>query len=430
MNTIAVSRNNPTRRKVIALVIAGVLFLAYFVAASVLSRNKELNARHDPFSFAENFDYATGSFADYIAWSERRVRAAQQEGTDTGFVGNLLPFRLEPAADCPASATDRYRSGVVLTHDAMDSAYMLQVLGNYFQSRCFLVLGLLLPGHGSKPGELLSTRWEDWAAAEALAARELANEVEFPYLMGHGVGGTLAVLEASRNPQISGLILFAPRLDTRPSPWQGAAATALGWLLSSARWMETIPMETPYRYEASPWRLSGEINALVGATLAAVESRQVEVPVLMVASSDDPEASPEAMLSFMGERTHPLSHILLYGSNTFPAAPDRITLYPSGKLLESGTLGVSHRGLILPPYDRNFGRGGAIRRCGHYYWTDKTAYATCMEGRATVRGEITAENLQKGVLVGLQHNPFYVDIPPQLDKFLGAAARPPVILEI
>ena len=53
-----------------------------------------------------------------------------------------------------------------------------------------------------------------------------------------------------------------------------------------------------------------------------------------------------------------------------------------------------------------------------------------MEGRATVHGEVNAVNLQKGLLQGLQFNPFYADIPPLLDEFLGPAAKVPEILKI
>jgi hypothetical protein len=149
----------------------------------------------------------------------------------------------------------------------------------------------------------------------------------------------------------------------------------------------------------------------------------------MVATTEDTEASTGAMLGFMSERVHPLSRSLLFSPSAFPAAGN-VRLHPSGTLASGGIHGVAHRGMIVPLYDANLGWGSASRDCTHYYRTDKASYQSCMEGGASVHGAVTEENLQKGLLEGLQFNPFYADIPPLLDEFLGPAARVPEILKI
>lgn len=255
-----------TRQFRIAAAFALGVVIVVLVLFFAFSRGKDLDARHRPFSFAEAFDFTNGTYADYLAWSERRVRAARDADTDPAVIANLLPFRLEPGPECTDYRTaSGYRAGVVLTHDVLDATYTQRKLGEYFQSRCLLVFGLLLPGHGSKPGELLRTSWEDWAAAESFAVRELTKEVEYLYLAGHGAGGTLAILEASQNADIDGLVLFAPQLN---APARSRAANIFGWLIPGARWEEVVPAYTAYRYESRPWRLNAEVAGLVDATLA------------------------------------------------------------------------------------------------------------------------------------------------------------------
>jgi esterase/lipase len=403
---------------------AGALALVVLWAALffVFGRGKDLDARHRPFAFEESFDFATGTFADYIAWSERRVRAARGDAADATVIANLLPFRMEPGPECTEYKTgERYHAGVVLTHDVLDSAYTQRKLGEYFQSRCLVVYGLLLPGHGSQPGELLRTRWQEWAAAESFAVRALAQEAEYVYLAGHGAGGTLAILEASTNAEIDGLVLFAPQLD---APAQSLAARIFGWLVPGARWASVVPAYTAYRYESRPWPLNAEVAALVEATLEALPRRSVEVPVLTVLSQDDATASTSAMLEYMAERVHPQSATLIYGGDPAELAqPGRQIAQASYP--ERGLLGLSHLGLMLPMEDPEFGWYGAAHDCGHYYRPNPAAYATCMAGERAVMGEVTEANLAIGVLERTEFNPFFYIMVREIDRLVAPVAKLP-----
>lgn len=399
------------------------LVVLYLVSA----RGKELEQRHLPFVFNETFDYEAGSFADYIAWSERRVRAARGAETDPAVIAKLAPFRMEPGEECGEYRTaNGYRAGVVLTHDVLDSAYTQRELGEYFQSRCLLVFGLLLPGHGSQPGELLRTRWQDWAQAESFAVRELAKEADYLYLAGHGAGGTLAVLEASRNAEVDGLVLFAPQLDAPPVSWM---ASAFGWLLPAARWDEVVPAYTDYRYESRPWRLAAEVAGLVDASLAALAGRSVEVPVITVASAEDATVSTEAIVAYMAERVHPQSAMLVYGGNP-PAEPVPGRQVIPTSFPERGLLGLSHLGLMLPMEDPEFGWYGRAHDCGHYYHADREAYARCMAGERTVMGELTPANLAEGLLERTEFNPFFYLMVREIDLLIAPVAKLPGYLYI
>src|SRR5690606_12484427 len=175
---------------------------------------------------------------------------ARVDAPDGSVIANVAPFRLEPAADCPRLADGRFPKGVLLTHGLIDSPYSMRPLGEDLRARCYLVYGLLLPGHGTRPGDLLSSGWEDWAQAQHFATQRLAEEAETVVLAGHSAGGTLAILEAGANPVVDALLLFAPALGISESAKYAYLADWLGLLFPGAAWHGIREDAAVYRYES------------------------------------------------------------------------------------------------------------------------------------------------------------------------------------
>lgn len=394
----------------VALVLASALWL--------LASGKQLEEIHRPYSYTDSFDYQhSASFADFISWSQQRLRSGRVDQPDAQAMNNLSPFRMEPAANCAASTSGKMLNGVVLTHDLMDSPYTMRTLAQYLNQRCFLVLGLLLPEHGTRPGDLLATDWQAWAEAESFAARILGQEVENVFLGGHGSGATLALLESTSNAEVDGLLLFAPSLSADSAPWYSWFAQAFATLIPATGWISELPDEAIYRYTSQPYKLASEADALTRATLKALPDRPFEIPVFTVASMEDNSSNTEAMLAFMAERTHAMSRTLLYSKHEMQAPPGVTifnTWYP-----EQTVLSLAHPGLVIPMYDPQFGWDGKYRDCTHYYRQNAELYQRCHDGGREVYGETTPENLQQGVLERIGFNPFYQDMFRSIDEFLS-----------
>jgi esterase/lipase len=397
------------------------LALLLLLVLLALTWGKELDERHSPLDYPDDFDFTSGTWADYSAWAERHLRFAQGEVATPEVLGNLGPFRLEPPTDCPASSTAAFRNGIVLTHSLLETPYSMREIGKYFQARCFLVYGLLLPGHGTRPGDFLQAGWQDWVAAERFAARELAREVDNLYLGGHGEGGTLAILEASNNAGVDGLILFAPALGARTSAWYDWLITPLSRLVPQAAWAQVVPDKAVYRYESWSYSLGVESNALIQATEAALPGRPFEVPVLTVASVEDTTVNVSYILSYMAERVHPMSATLLFSQQSFPAR-EGITVHNTYRPAET-VLSTSHLGLMVPMWDPHFGWYGLDRNCTHYYRPDPEAYQRCMAGERAYLGEITGENLELGLVERIGFNPFYYEMLEGIDAFIAPVGR-------
>jgi hypothetical protein len=262
------------------------------------------------------------------------------------------------------------------------------------------------------------------AAARASCWKRAGKEVDYVYLAGHGTGGTLSILEASRNPNISGLVLMAPRLDA-PLVSGSWVASTFGWLVPAARWAEVIPSYTPYRYESRPRRLGEEVAKLVDATLTALPQRAVEVPVFTVLNQEDMTISTPAVMEYMAERVHPLSATLLYTGEPVPEE-----LQPGIQVVQSadsqlGVLGTSHAGLVIPTEDLEFGYFGRSMDCGHYFHADPESYQLCREGKRAVQGEVNDANLATGLLERAEFNLFFYEMVREIDKLIAPVAKVP-----
>jgi esterase/lipase len=387
--------------------------LLFGAAGVLLSQGKVLGSRHEPL-IAEPFDFANGDFAGYSAHMRDLMQRAGQESQ--AVIDNLAPFVLEPDASCPRAESGKFQRGIVLIHGLFDSPYSMRAFGEHLRSQCFYVLGLLLPDHGTRPGDFLESHWQDWAAATHFAANQLALNAEALYLSGHSAGGTLAMLEAARNSDIDALVLFAPALGITPAAKYARYITLLGKAFRGAAWYEVRPDEAVYRYESITFVSAAETYALIEATRAELAAQQRQLPVFMVASMQDNTVSTPEILAYMEHNAHPASHTLLYSQYRYTG--DEHTEVVISNAPAQRVLSVSHLGLMTPPAHPHYGRGGEYRNCGHYGNSENPLFVQCKSGRRAFYGEATEDNLSQGVLERIAFNPFYDDMLVSMDAFL------------
>ena len=113
------------------------------------------------------------------------------------------------------------KGAVVLLHGLTDSPYSLRHIADRYRDLGYIAIGLRLPGHGTVPGALTATKWQDWLAAARLAVREARRRVGASaplHLVGYSMGGALAVkyaLDAIDDPQVTRpdrIVLISPMI--------------------------------------------------------------------------------------------------------------------------------------------------------------------------------------------------------------------------
>jgi esterase/lipase len=400
---------------------AGFLFLftAGIISFGVfLSKGKEPQPWHSPspFAFVEPFVYENASFTDYIDWSERRIRASRTDAPDETVINNLKPFLLEPEQDCPVNPDGKFPDGIVLVHGLIASPWSMKPIGEFFNSRCFYVLSILLPGHGTRPGDMLGVTWEDWDDEVRYATRLLAQQVDRVYVSGHSAGGTLAVLEAARNPEVDALILFAPALKVDEASRYAGYIQYLGRFFPAASWFEMEPEDGVYRYESFPFSAAADTWDLIQETNKTLGQNPLDIPIMTIASAEDTTVDVQTTFEFMQGQEHPASFTLLYSQYTLPSYLG--TSVQNSNVPEQGILSLSHLGLMTPPEHPHYGVNGDYHYCSQYFGLPNADFEQCKAGQRDFYGEITEANMGQGIIERIAFNPFYDELLREIDLFL------------
>lgn len=95
---------------------------------------------------------------------------------------------------------DRGSLGVVVVHGFTGSAAATRRLGQRIAMQGYAVEVPLLPGHGTHHRDLARTRYGDWFAAVERIVDHLGDRCQQVALVGHSVGGTIALDLATRRP--------------------------------------------------------------------------------------------------------------------------------------------------------------------------------------------------------------------------------------
>jgi carboxylesterase len=120
-----------------------------------------------------------------------------------------------PQLDGDAFLIEGNDIGVVLLHGFTATTAEVRLLADYLRGFGYTLAAPLLPGHGTQPAELNKTSWLDWYAAAEGAYLELRGKCTKVFVCGESMGALLALLVASRYPQVDGVIAVAPALQIR-----------------------------------------------------------------------------------------------------------------------------------------------------------------------------------------------------------------------
>ncbi len=387
-----------------------------------------LEARHQPSGLNREFNGSRLSFADYVARNRDMLRKAHAGAAELEkIVDGNAPFELLPPAGFPAGQQKTYRRGVLLTHGLSDSPYFMRHLAAFFQQNGFRVMAVLLPGHGTQPGDLLEVRWQEWAKTVAYGAYKLAEEVDEVYLAGYSTGATLSVYHSLRDRQVRGLFLFSPAFQI--TQWAALANwhKLYSWLIPSAKWVDIMPDRDIYKYESFTKNAAAQSYALnreLGVQLQKGHSqgRGLDIPVFIAASADDKTVKITATLEFIARTRHPFSKLVLYTTEPEkfpPGIPAEKLELVNSAVPEQRILSSAHTAIVMPPEDKHYGVAGEYSNCVHYYPGDMEKYTACIKHpEQDFQGEVTEENLAAGILRRLMYNPKFAALKVSMQRFI------------
>lgn len=370
----------------------------------------ELALRHRTSGMNSRFAAAGLPFADYVRQTRAMLRAVRAGEAEAVVEGNA-PFELRPVGGFQAGTDKPWRRGVLLTHGLSDSPYHMRHLAAFYQRNGFRVMAVLLPGHGTQPGDLLDVCWQVWAQTVAFGVDCLAAEVDELYLAGFSAGGALSVHHAAQDARVRGLFLFSPALEiTLRARWANLHKL-YSWLKPAAAWVSVLPDADSYKYESFCKNAAAQMYALT----QALPKRGLNIPVFAAASADDATVHAAATLRFIQRVRHPLRQLVWYAREK----PEQDNVdWVSSYLPEQHILSSAHTAIVMPPHDVHYGTHGDYANCLHYFADEPARYAVCMT-RAEWLGEVLPPQLARGVLRRLTFNPHYAALEASMQRFIG-----------
>jgi len=386
---------------------------------------KPLEARHQISGLNSRFNGSQLAFADYVALTRDMLTRAHSSLGVTNLekiVDGNAPFELKPSASFQAGKNKIYRRGVLLTHGLTDSPYFMRHLAAFFQQNGFRVMAILLPGHGTQPGDLLDVKWQEWAKAVAYGADRLADEADEVYLAGYSAGGALSVYQSLRDDRVRGLFLFSPAFKVSPRAAYANLHKLYSWLIPSEKWVDIKSDIDIYKYESFPKNAAAQMHALTRELEAQLQTHEINIPVFAAASADDMTVNSSATIEFIARAHNPSSKLVLYTTEPEkypPGIPEEKLELTNSVVPGQHIISSAHTSIVLPDNDAHYGVTGEYSNCVHYYPDQMEKYSACMNHPEEIlQGEITETNLKAGILRRLMYNPHFDALEVSMRQFI------------
>jgi esterase/lipase len=273
---------------------------------------------------------------------------------------------------------ERPHQGVLLVHGLGGSPWTFHDIGKQLAARGFLVRAVLLPGHGTRPQDMLEVKLRDWRRVVEEQALMLRTEAEQIYLGGFSLGANLVLDYAHARTDVAGLLLFSPGFKSdSPYDWlTPLIGWARPWLLEPDG---VRPMQNAVRYMIVPTNGFAQFYRSSRKARCALETAPYDKPVLMVVAEHDSVLDTAYLLKTFSTRfTHPASRLIWYGTPSDHMKRDPRILVRTDFLPDLRISQFSHMGPMFSPDNPLYGKGGRLRICRN--GQDEAATAACEQG--------------------------------------------------
>lgn len=179
--------------------------------------------------------------------------------------------------------------GVLLIHGLNGSRHDMEELANFLASHGLIAENMLLPGHGMHVRELMPPGWSEWAETVYAELRALKQRCDMVFLVGHSLGGALA-LHVAAHEEVEGVVAMCTPLHLRP--WIRYLVRAAKYItpMWSAVWEDGHYLQARRRYtrDAYRWTAMRPVESILQflPTLRS-ELPTITVPVLIMISIYD-----------------------------------------------------------------------------------------------------------------------------------------------
>lgn len=357
------------------------------------------------------------SFANYILECRKYISQQHRKIANLSterMVAINAPFEWHP--DTSFKTSHGYRRAAIMIHGLNESAFSLRDVAHHLTEKGFLVRGLLLPGHGTTPQDLMKFKYQDWLKTVIYAIRDAQQYAQEVYIYGFSLGSTLALHAALKDEPIDGLILFAPAIATKsPLAYLGRWHKYLMQKLGGRKWSRSRAEVDYAKYCSSSYKCMNETLKGMRYVRYLMKKKPLKTPIFAVSTVDDETINTPAFIRlFQKIPQHINKKLILYNSSKpkknllkDPTIMYRNSSFPAAKILN-----FSHTSLHHAEDNPHYGMDPDYYDYLHYANAPKT------NKKADYLGAITPQNMRKGTLARLHYNPDLKQLLDQLDEFI------------
>jgi len=221
--------------------------------------------------------------------------SAKETATQDG-----APYLLLPAEHSPV--------GVLLIHGLLASPAEWAAYARHLSARKIPVMGVRLSGHGTSPWDLHDRHWRDWLGSVERAYRILSAFCDRIVIVGFSTGGALGLMHAATQPSnLDGVVAINAPIEFRDRKM--AFVPLIHGLNKVAHWLPMIDEVLPFRendsehpdinYHSIPIPALFELRSMIEEFQRRLP--EVETPVLLMQSKDDPVVHPDSVHAIHGK---------------------------------------------------------------------------------------------------------------------------------
>lgn len=296
-------------------------------------------------------------FADYIDACRHMVKMRRQDLhryqhlTDTIINANS-PFESQ------INSPQKKRIGVLLTHGLLDCPFTFDEINSQLHQQGIMTRALLLPGHGTRPEDLIKVSYHDWLQVVRYGIDSLRAEVDCIFLMGYSTGASLSLYHALQDNHLAGLILIAPAIKLRAPVEIGSTLYHLSNQLSKNKDWVLHAEENDYaKYRSIAFNGVRQVVKLSEAIRDMSRQTMINQPTLMILSREDETIASDEAIAFFNATPNPQNRMLLYSDKPFAHADARIATRLTNKMAANMS-SMSHPALAFSANNPHYGESG------------------------------------------------------------------------
>ncbi|MEZ8688362.1 alpha/beta hydrolase [Vibrio splendidus] len=265
------------------------------------------------------------------------------------------------------------KKGIIFVHGLGDSPWSFVDVAKEFADDGYLVRSVLLPGHGSRPADLVPISISDWENTVKNQVEIMQKEGLEVSLSGFSTGANLVTDYANSDPSIEALYLFSPafKSDSDIDFLAPAGALFVDWVFQN----DPKNHNNQMKYNSVPLNGFAQYYWSSYEVQKSLERKSFDRPAFLAVTQDDSVVNvTEVLRLFETQFTNASSRFIWFGDK--PDTLDKRVVHFDSRVPSKRISNFSHMSLLYREDNFYYGANGEFQMCHNSI--DPLDYEACL----------------------------------------------------